>query len=171
MTDYYKVLGVSPQADEKEIKAAYRKLAKKYHPDAVRDNPELTDKMYEIQAAYEVLGDEEKRKQYEESLKAGPARQNRAGQFGGNPFGGNPFGSGSFWNGAAGDRSADKEAAGSGNAGNGNVNPDMSQFERFFGFQAGKGMETYQDKRTGAKKADGPINPEELFAAYFGKKK
>jgi len=36
---------------------------------------------------------------------------------------------------------------------------------------AGKGMETYQDKRAGAKKADGPINPEDLFAAYFGKKK
>jgi len=140
MTDYYKTLGISPQADEKEIKSAYRKLAKKYHPDAVRDNPELTERMYEIQAAYEVLGDEEKRKQYDESLKAGPGRQKRAGQPGGNPFGGNP-------------------------------NPDMSQFERFFGFQAGKGMETCQDKRTGARKADGPINPEELFAAYFGKKK
>jgi len=63
MKDYYKVLGVSPQADEKEIKSAYRKLAKKYYPDAVRDNPELTERMYVIQAAYEVLGDEEKRKQ------------------------------------------------------------------------------------------------------------
>ena len=63
MKDYYKVLGVSPQADEKETKSAYRKLAKKYYPDAVRDNPELTERMYVIQAAYEVLGDEEKRKQ------------------------------------------------------------------------------------------------------------
>jgi len=140
MKDYYKVLGVSPQADEKEIKSAYRKLAKKYHPDAVRDNPELTEKMYEIQAAYEVLGDDEKRKRYDESLKAGPSGPNKGRQ----PFGGGPFG---------------------------NPNPDMSQFERFFGFQAGKGMETYQDKRAGAKKADGPINPEDLFAAYFGKKK
>ena len=140
MKDYYKVLGVSPQADEKEIKTAYRKLAKKYHPDAVRDNPELAERMYVIQAAYEVLGDDEKRKQYDESLKAEPSRQNKGQQ----PFGGDPFG---------------------------NPNPDMSQFERFFGFQAGKGMETYQDKRAGAKKADGPINPEDLFAAYFGKKK
>ena len=140
MKDYYKVLGVSPQADEKEIKTAYRKLAKKYHPDAVRDNPELAERMYVIQAAYEVLGDEEKRKQYDESLKVGPSRQNKGQQ----PFGGGPFD---------------------------NPNPDMSQFERFFGFQAGKGMETYQDKRAGAKKADGPINPEDLFAAYFGKKK
>jgi len=140
MKDYYKVLGVSPQADEKEIKTAYRKLAKKYHPDAVRDNPELAERMYVIQAAYEVLGDDEKRKQYDESLKAGPSRQNKGQQ----PFGGDPFG---------------------------NPNPDMSQFERFFGFQAGKGMETYQDKRAGAKKADGSVNPEDLFAAYFGKKK
>ena len=171
MKDYYKVLGVSPQADEKEIKTAYRKLAKKYHPDAVRDNPELAERMYVIQAAYEVLGDEEKRKQYDESLKAGPARQKRAGQAGGNPFGSNPFGSGPFGNnpfqnGADNNRSAEQK-----NAENGNPNPDMSQFERFFGFQAGKGMETYQDKRAGAKKADGPINPEDLFAAYFGKKK
>ena len=156
MADYYKTLGVTPQADEKEIKSAYRKLAKKYHPDAVRDNPGLTEKMYEIQAAYEVLGDEEKRKQYDEGLKAG-SRQNKARQ----PFGSNPF-----QNGAGKGMSAE-----TGTAEKGNPNPDMSQFERFFGFQAGKGMETYQDKRAGAKKADGPINPEDLFAAYFGKKK
>ena|GEM_PF-519672 len=167
MKDYYKVLGVSPQADEKEIKSAYRKLAKKYHPDAVRNNPELAEKMYEIQAAYEVLGDEEKRKQYDESLKAGPSRQNKGWQpFGGGPFDNHPFGSNPFQNGTDNNRSAEQK-----NAENGNPNPDMSQFERFFGFQAGKGMETYQDKRTGAKKADGPINPEDLFAAYFGKKK
>ena len=167
MKDYYKVLGVSPQADEKEIKSAYRKLAKKYHPDAVRNNPEQTEKMYEIQAAYEVLGDEEKRKQYDESLKAGPSRQNKGWQpFGGGPFDNQPFGSNPFQNGTDNNRSAEQK-----NAENGNPNPDMSQFERFFGFQAGKGMETYQDKRAGAKKADGPINPEDLFAAYFGKKK
>jgi len=148
MTDYYKVLGISSQADEKEIKSAYRKLAKKHHPDAVRDNPELTERMYEVQAAYEVLGDKEKRKQYDESLKAGQP---------------NPLGSGRFWNG--------KEAAESGNGGNGNAAPDMSQFERFFGFQAGKGMETYRDKRQEAKPAEGPIDPEELFARYFGKRK
>ena len=167
MKDYYKVLGVSPQADEKEIKTAYRKLAKKYHPDAVRDNPELAERMYVIQAAYEVLGDEEKRKQYDESLKAGPSRQNKGWQpFGGGPFDNQPFGSNPFQNGTDNNRSAEQK-----NAENGNPNPDMSQFERFFGFQAGKGMETYQDKRAGAKKADGPINPEDLFAAYFGKKK
>ena len=172
MADYYKALGVSSQADEKEIKSAYRKLAKKYHPDAVRDNPELTEKMYDIQAAYEVLGDEEKRKQYDESLKAGPSKQNKGrqpfggGPFGNNPFGSNPFGSNPFPNGTEKDMSAGEE-----NAEKGNPGPDMSQFERFFGFRAGKGMETYQDKRTGAKKADGPINPEDLFAAYFGKKK
>lgn len=163
MIDYYKVLGVSPQADEKEIKSAYRKLAKQYHPDAVRDRPELAEKMYEIQAAYEALGDDKKRKQYDNSLKAGSARRNKAGQpFGGNPFGGGLFGANPFGGGAG----SGKERAETGNPG-----PDMSRFERFFGFQAGKGMETYQDQRAGAKKAAGPVNPEELFAAYFGKKK
>ncbi|MFQ7874088.1 MAG: hypothetical protein ACLRJU_08450 [Enterocloster sp.] len=44
----------------------------------------------------------------------------------------------------------------------------MSQFERFFGFQPGKGMETYQNKNT-TRKPDGPMKPEEMFAAFFGR--
>ena len=55
---------------------------------------------------------------------------------GSNPYGNGPFGSNSFQNGTDNNRSAEKK-----NAENGNPNPDMSQFERFFGFQAGKGME------------------------------
>ena len=55
MKDYYRILGVSEQAAEKEIKAAYRKLAKRYHPDVVKDDPKKTQRMYEIQEAYECL--------------------------------------------------------------------------------------------------------------------
>ena len=72
MKDYYRILGVSEQAAEKEIKAAYRKLAKQYHPDVVQDDAEKTQRMYEIQEAYECLGDEESRKEYD---KAGTAHK------------------------------------------------------------------------------------------------
>jgi molecular chaperone DnaJ len=74
-TDYYKVLGVSDQATEKEITRAYRKLAKQYHPDA---NPGSEDKFKEISAAYDVLGDPERRKEYDEVRRLGPL----AGGFG-----------------------------------------------------------------------------------------
>ena len=64
--DYYQVLGVPKTAGEKEIKAAYRKLARKWHPDANPNNPrEAEEKFKEIQEAYEVLGDREKRRKYD----------------------------------------------------------------------------------------------------------
>lgn len=64
--DYYKILGVSKGASEKEIKAAYRKLARKYHPDLNPNNSEAEKKFKEINEANEVLGDQEKRKKYDE---------------------------------------------------------------------------------------------------------
>lgn len=63
--DYYKVLGVSKSASDKEIKAAYRKLARKYHPDLNPDNKEAELKFKEINEANEVLGDPENRKKYD----------------------------------------------------------------------------------------------------------
>lgn len=63
--DYYKILGVSKKADEKEIKAAYRALARKYHPDVNPGNPEAEAKFKEISEAYAVLSDDEKRKMYD----------------------------------------------------------------------------------------------------------
>lgn len=63
--DYYKVLGVSKTASEKEIKAAYRKLARKYHPDLNPDNREAEKKFKEINEANEVLGNPENRKKYD----------------------------------------------------------------------------------------------------------
>ncbi len=64
--DYYKILGVDKNASADEIKSAYRKLAKKYHPDLNKDNPEAADKFKEINEAYEVLGDEKKRSNYDQ---------------------------------------------------------------------------------------------------------
>jgi DnaJ-class molecular chaperone len=64
--DYYAVLGVPKTAAEKDIKSAYRKLARKWHPDANPENPkQAEEKFKEISEAYEVLGDPEKRKKYD----------------------------------------------------------------------------------------------------------
>ena len=64
--DYYDVLGVSKTADEKAIKRAYRKLAKKYHPDTNQGNQTAEQKFKEITEAYEILSDPEKRKLYDQ---------------------------------------------------------------------------------------------------------
>jgi molecular chaperone DnaJ len=83
-TDYYKVLGVPPEATDKEVTRAYRKLAKQFHPDA---HPGSEDRFKEITAAYDVLGDAQKRKEYDEVRRLGPA----AGGLGGFGGGGGGF--------------------------------------------------------------------------------
>ena len=66
MTDYYKILGISEDADAKEIKVKYRKLAMKYHPDRNPDDKKAEEMFKVISEAYEILGDENKRKEYDE---------------------------------------------------------------------------------------------------------
>ena len=63
--DYYNILGVGRAATAAEIKKAYRKLARKFHPDVNPDNPEAEKRFKEIQEAYAVLSDAERRKQYD----------------------------------------------------------------------------------------------------------
>jgi len=63
--DYYEILGVSRSATEKEIKSAFRKLARKFHPDTNKNNKDAEEKFKEINEAYEVLGDTDKRKKYD----------------------------------------------------------------------------------------------------------
>lgn len=64
-TDYYKVLGVAADADAKALKDAYRKLALKHHPDRNKDNPDAMDRMKEVNEAYAVLADPDKRREYD----------------------------------------------------------------------------------------------------------
>ena len=63
--DYYEILGVPRSATEKEIKTAFRKLARKHHPDANKNNKDAEEKFKEINEAYEVLGDTDKRRRYD----------------------------------------------------------------------------------------------------------
>ena len=77
--DYYETLGVGKSADAKELKNAFRSLARKYHPDK-NDAPDADEKFKEIQEAYAVLSDDDKRRAYD--------------RFGHSPPGGSPFGQG-----------------------------------------------------------------------------
>src|SRR3954465_8326552 len=63
--DYNETLGVSKTATEDEIRSAFRKLARQYHPDVAKDKKNAEEKFKEINEAYEVLGDAEKRKKYD----------------------------------------------------------------------------------------------------------
>jgi molecular chaperone DnaJ len=90
--DYYAVLGVSEGSTDKELARAYKNLAKQYHPDANQGNKEAEERFKEISAAYDVLGDSEKRKEYDEVRRmvasgVGP---------GGAGFGPGGFGAGGF---------------------------------------------------------------------------
>lgn len=75
--DYYAVLGVAQNASAKDITKAYRKLARQYHPDANPNNAAAEERFKEISAAYDVLGDESRRREYDEVRRLGP------GAFGG----------------------------------------------------------------------------------------
>jgi molecular chaperone DnaJ len=92
--DYYKDLGVGEKAAQQEIKKAYRKLAQKYHPDANPNNKEAEEKFKEISQAYDVLGNEKKRSEYDSARKTfsqggfNPGGSSNNYDFGSSGFGG-----------------------------------------------------------------------------------
>ena len=81
--DYYEVLGVSRDVDAKELKKAYRKLARKYHPDRNPDDKDADAKFKEATEAYEILGDLQKRAAYDQYGHAGVDPNAGGGGFGG----------------------------------------------------------------------------------------
>ncbi|MDR1916406.1 MAG: molecular chaperone DnaJ [Synergistaceae bacterium] len=118
--DYYEVLGVPRSATPDEIKRAYRKLARKHHPDANPGNQDAERKFKEINEANDVLGDPQKRAQYDQFGFVGDAPPPGSGGFGGGPFHGGGFGGvgfedlgdifGSFFGGGAGRGASDPNA-------------------------------------------------------------
>ena len=137
MKDYYAILGIKENADAQEIKKAYRKLVKIYHPDVVKEDKEKTRRMYAIQEAYQCLSKEESRKKYDES------RRKQAEKFAGHS--------------KAGQEKQNCQSSFTAS----------SPFEQFFGFQAGKGMETYRSKSSGVKPTPGKVQTNALFSAFF----
>src|SRR5438552_10048770 len=93
--DYYSTLGVAKTATEKEIKQAYRKLARKHHPDVNPNDKSAEAKFKEINEAYEVLGDPDKRKKYDE-LGSNWKMYEQQQRAGGPGAGGSPFDAGQW---------------------------------------------------------------------------
>ena len=88
MADPYATLGVSRSASEKDIKSAYRKLAKELHPDRNKDNPKAAERFSEVTRAYDLLSDAGKRAQYDRGEIDGEGNPANpfAGMGGGGPF-------------------------------------------------------------------------------------
>ncbi|TCD13454.1 DnaJ C-terminal domain-containing protein [Oricola cellulosilytica] len=86
MRDPYTVLGVAKTASASDIKSAYRKLAKKHHPDSNKNDPKAQERFSEVSRAYEILGDEKKRKQFDRGEIDAEGREAFHGYQRGNPF-------------------------------------------------------------------------------------
>ena len=128
--DYYKILGVEESASQDDIKKAFKKLARKYHPDLNPDDPNAKQRFQEINEANEVLGDPEKRKKYDqygENWKHADefeAQKQRYQQQGGGGFG---DGGGAYW------------SSGGGFSGMGGDGEFSDFFESLFGSRRGGG--------------------------------
>jgi len=130
--DYYETLGVSKTGSADEIKSAFRKLARKHHPDLAKDKKAAEEKFKEVNEAYEVLSDPEKRKKYDEYgsnwQNAGAGNGFRSGGNGGTaPFGSGMGGSAGYGGGDA----SDFHFGGTGYS---------DFFEQFFGTRRGRGF-------------------------------
>lgn len=141
--DYYKALGVDKSATQDDIKKAFRKLARKYHPDLNPNDPSAKDKFQEINEANEVLSDPEKRKKYDEygeHWKHADEFEKQKQQYGAGGFGGRTGGFGSSGNGSYWYSSNGEEGFGDAGGFGGNAGGFSDFFEELFGHRgAGAG--------------------------------
>jgi curved DNA-binding protein len=137
--DYYSTLGVAKTATDKEIKQAFRKLARKYHPDVNPGDKAAEAKFKEVNEANEVLSDPEKRKKYDELGANWRAYENvppGAHAYGGSPFGGGPFNAGGWSTPGAqgsGFRTMSEDEVAEMFGGGGDDSPFSDFFKTFFG--------------------------------------
>src|SRR5436853_2291758 len=146
--DYYKSLGVARDASEADIKKAFRKLAREYHPDVAKNKKQAEEKFKEINEAYEVLGDPAKRKKYDELGANWRAYEQAEAQGGPNPFAGQWGGGGG--QGAGGFRTMTQEEM---EEMFGDQNPFSDFFTTFFGGGGGFGQRE-PGARTGGARTD-----------------
>lgn len=144
MKNYYEILEVSPKASAEEIKKAYRKLARKYHPDVNPGNKEAEEKFKEINEAYNILIDESKRKNYDDKINGTdePRKENV--------------------------RYAKKENVTKGGPTKFDFEDVERTFERFFGFNP-RTKEVSIKKEKDKKK--NPLDASDMFEKYFGVRK
>lgn len=143
MNELYQRLGVLPTATGEEIKKAYRKLAKQLHPDLHLDDPRAEDKFREISGAYEILGDKNKRKEYDRTQQSTSQhcteKQTKKAEY----------------------RSFTSQSR----------TVDFSQMQRdfsqFFGFDPKTGQITDESKLSG-KRRENPLDASDIFERFMG---
>ena len=128
--DYYKILGVSKDIPQKDVKKAYLKRAKQFHPDLHPDDPKAKAKFQALNEAYDVIGDPEKRKKYDQYGEQWREADAFQGGFGRGGKGGSPFEGFDFsgFSGGGGFSSFFKDLFGGGSSGGGFSNPFGSGF-------------------------------------------
>lgn len=147
--NYYKLLGVAKGATKDEIKKAYRKIAKKYHPDSNPGDEIAEKKFREATKAYDTLTDEKKRKEYD-SISA--------------------MGQGSAGNVAGNKKPADKKY-GSGTMSGFDFSNFTGNFEQFFGFHPEDGQVSDEKLNPNRKTKTNPIDMTEMFERYMNMRK
>jgi DnaJ-class molecular chaperone len=142
--NYYEILGIDCDSNKDEIKKAFRNLAKKYHPDKNKDNEEAYKKFQEVSEAYEVLGSEDSKANYDKKLASLKNKSKNKSE--------------------EKSRTSSNKAANSKEANLGDLN---SYFESFFGFN-GQSNEINKDK---IKKSKNPMDTSDIFERFFSNKK
>lgn len=153
--NYYEILGVARTATAQEIKKAYKKLAKKWHPDLNKDNLKVAEeKMREINVAYDTLSNEVKRIDYNKQLDAEAAKSSKTSQAGKTSAGKA--------------RTSKKSSAPTGKVDFENIH---SSFESFFGFNPKTKEVTDEDKLntyTEERKKKNPLDTSDFFEKFMG---